>query len=59
MTNGYRVLVDKENEATTTWISGDGKTDRIFPTKEEAKNAILTYVDRMLECEAIKSYVVY
>ena len=57
--NGYRVFVDKENEASTTWISGDGKTDKIFPTKEAAKNAILTYVNRLLECKMIEKYIVY
>ena len=59
MVDGYRVLIDKEGCATTSWISGDGKTDRVFPTKEAAKNAILKYVNRLLECKVIESYIVY
>lgn len=59
MCNGYRVWVERENEESRTWVSGDGKTDKIFPTKEAAKNAILAYANKLLEVGAIKEYIVY
>ena len=59
MCSGYRVWLEKENEVSRTWVCSDGKTDKIFPTKEAAKNAILQHVEKLLEAGAINQYIVY
>lgn len=59
MTDGFRVLVDKENCNTSVWVGIDGKNDRIFSTKEEAEMAVLTYTNKLLNSNLIKNFVAY
>lgn len=59
LVDGYRVFIDKEHEPSKTWVGDDGESDKIFSTKESAENAIIIYVNKLLDYNFIKNYTVY
>ena len=59
MQEGYRVLTDKEGYSTKSWVDKDGKSDRIFATKEEAETAVLNYCNKLLKVDAIKWFTIF
>lgn len=59
MREGYRVLVDKYTRGISSWIADDGESDRVYATKELAREAILEYMKKEMDSNSVSVFTVY